>query len=938
MNPPETAVLGKFKRGLRLIRECHRALLQAADEASLLREVCRIVVELGGYRLAWVGWAEQDATKSIRPAGYVGIEAGYLNNLKLTWAETEPGRGPTGTAIRTGEPVIYRNTLTDPRYELWQTEARGWEYGSTLALPLCSNGRVVGAFTISAAAADAFDPVEVDVLKQLAADLSFGVTALRCHAEAEILRRQHTEAALRESEDTLRALLNATPESVMLLDTQGMVLTANDVAALRLGLTVQEFEGACLYDLWPAEVVAGRKAHIDRVIRTGRMVRHEDSRDGISFETYLHPVLDAAGQVTRIAVLALDVTERRRAEAEIEGLARFPRENPNPVLRVAGDGTLMYANASSLPLLDFLGCSTGQPLPEDWRHLIQEVITSGESREIEVFFDNRAYSLIFVPIVPMDYVNIYGRDITAYRRTEAALRRSEENYRLLVSNIPAIVSQGYVDGWVDFFDDKIEALTGYTREEFLSRKMNWLDLVLPEDLPAMRRAFLQALKRGRFYVREYRIRARDGRVIWIRERSQIVLNQAGQVDYISGVAFDITEQKQEEETRLQLETQLRQAQKMEAIGTLAGGIAHDFNNILSAIMGYTELGLLCLEQPVPAASELRAHLREALQAGARARDLVTQILTFSRRTELERKPVQVYSILKETLKFLRASMPATIEIRQRLDPNSGIVLADPVQIHQLLLNLGTNAYHAMHEKGGVLEVELAAATVDEELAKIHPELEKGDYIRVKVKDTGRGMDPATLERIFDPFFTTKRAGEGTGLGLSVVHGVVKSLGGAILVDSKLGRGSTFQVYLPRHHEAVVLECARVEPIPAGREHVLFVDDEPQLCEIAQRMLEHLGYRVTAYSNSLEALKEFQAHPKKFDLVITDLTMPHLTGVELAREMLKMRPDIPIILASGFSDSITPERARDLGIQEYLMKPMALRQLGEAIRRVLDSSQ
>jgi PAS domain S-box-containing protein len=393
---------------------------------------------------------------------------------------------------------------------------------------------------------------------------------------------------------------------------------------------------------------------------------------------------------------------------------------------------------------------------------------------------------------------------------------------------------------------------------------------------------------------------------------------------------DITERKRVE---LRLETQLRQAQKMEAIGTLAGGIAHDFNNILMAMLGYAEMAKIDLSEETQA----RGDIEEVLKAGRRARDLVRQILAFSRQIDQERQPIQLHPVIKEALKLLRASLPATIEIQQNIDVNCGAVLADPTQIHQVMMNLCANAYHAMREKGGILGVELCSVDVDAIQAMLVPNLREGPYVRLTVSDTGHGMDRTTMERIFDPFFTTKGVGEGTGMGLATVHGIVTSHSGAITVYSKAGSGTTFHIYLPRLESKTEDSSPQVESIPTGHERILIVDDEASLVRLGKQMLERLGYNVTTRTSSVETLELFRAEPDRFDLVITDQTMPNLTGVELAEELLHIRPDIPIILATGFSETVSPEKAKQLGIREYIMKPIATHELAKVTRQVLDEA-
>jgi len=371
---------------------------------------------------------------------------------------------------------------------------------------------------------------------------------------------------------------------------------------------------------------------------------------------------------------------------------------------------------------------------------------------------------------------------------------------------------------------------------------------------------------------------------------------------------------------------------MEAIGTLAGGIAHDFNNILSSIIGFTEISM----RDVPPGSKLAENLQRVFNSGVRAAELVKQILTFSRQTEHEVKPVQVKPIAEETLKLIRASLPATIEIQQDLRSDSPI-LADPTQIHQVIMNLCTNAHHAMRETGGKLVVNLNDVELNADITGPYPAMAPGPYVKLTVNDSGHGIAPEIKDRIFDPFYTTKQLDEGTGLGLSVVHGIVLDCGGMLSVDSTPGKGSTFDIFFPIIKSGQDAEIASRASLPTGNERILFVDDEEFHVEMVKQVLEHLGYQVTAKTNSRDALREFRAKPDEFDLVLTDLTMPKMTGDALAKEIRSIRSEMPVILCTGYAGDITPAKAKALGIQDVVMKPAVAEEIAGTVRRALDQA-
>ena len=372
---------------------------------------------------------------------------------------------------------------------------------------------------------------------------------------------------------------------------------------------------------------------------------------------------------------------------------------------------------------------------------------------------------------------------------------------------------------------------------------------------------------------------------------------------------------------------------METIGTLAGGIAHDFNNILTPILGYTDMAL----EELPAESNLRFDIEQINNAAHRGKDLVQQVLTFSREVDFENKPIQLQPIVAEALNLIKASFPPGVEIRQLFDQKIGTVLADPTHIHQIVMNLSTNANHAMMKTGGILEVRLEAVKIDQKSAEKIPNLKKGEYIRLTISDTGHGMDLKTKERIFEPFFTRKEVGSGSGLGLSVVHGIINNYGGAIVVDSTPGKGTAFMIYLPKYG-ADTLESDKSDKKPLmGDEHILFVDDEPEITFMGKKMLEKLGYKVSITSNSITALEEFKKDPDKYSLLVTDQSMPNISGTALAILMKEIQPDLKVIIITGFADNLSDEVLSQSGISEVILKPMILDDFSKVIRRVLDQN-
>ena len=521
---------------------------------------------------------------------------------------------------------------------------------------------------------------------------------------------------------------------------------------------------------------------------------------------------------------------------------------------------------------------------------------------------------------------------TEKQRATAALRASEERYSLLVNSIPEafwMVSADYQQ--IFYISPAYEKIWGRSCQSLLDNPRDWLAAVLEEDRPGLM-AIIEGLDKhtgAHIDFPEYQILQPNGTLRWIKAKGVPIKNESGKIFCVAGLCEDITERKMAEEEKEKLASQLRQSQKIEAIGTLASGIAHDFNNILSIIFGYNELAM---EEKDPVN---RQHHLEELQKGAqRAKELVAQILAFSRKGEQQQQPLQISLIVKEALKMLRASIPASIEIRQDID-STGMVLADPTQIHQVIMNLCTNAYHAMRETGGTLAVSLNEVTIGAEDYG-YADLSPGKYLRLEVSDTGCGIEPKIQEKIFEPYFTTKKPGEGTGLGLAVVHGIVKSHHGHITVYSEPGKGTSFHVYLPLTEQVAVAQPNQAKPknLQGNGERILCVDDEAQISALVTTMLTRNGYQVATCTNGHEAWAEFQKQPDRFDLVITDMTMPSMSGLDLAQKILALRPRIPIILCTGQSELINREKAISLGIYDYLNKPILMDTLLEATRKAI----
>lgn len=513
----------------------------------------------------------------------------------------------------------------------------------------------------------------------------------------------------------------------------------------------------------------------------------------------------------------------------------------------------------------------------------------------------------------------------------AALEEQQTRFQHLVEHIQEVFWIALPDhSKILYMSPRYEKVWGRNCGSLVDSPHDLWDAVHPQDQEYVLTRVAESTTDG--FLAEFRIVRPDQAVRFIRVRTFPLRNAEGAVIRMAGVAEDMTEQRRVQETLVKSERQFRQSSRMEAIGTLAGGIAHDFNNILTAILGYTELGLAS----VPKDSRTQRNLQEVLTAGHRAKHLVLQILAFSRQSTQGKKPTAIQPVIQEALKLLRATIPTTIDIRQSLKSDAS-VLGDSTQLHQVLVNLCTNAEYAMRERGGRLDVTLEDLEVTEEKVESVSGLHVGSHVRLTIQDNGTGMSSDVLERMFDPFFTTKPIGEGSGMGLAVVHGIVANHGGALMVDSQRGKGTRVDVYLPTIPSMAGEGLGEQGSIPLGKETILFVDDEETIVRLGKEFLSQLGYTVDVQTSSLEALTVFRNNPGRFDLVITDQTMPGLTGEALSRELLRIRPELPIILCTGFSHIMTAEKAKALGIQAYLMKPLAIQDLAPIVRHVLDKT-
>ena len=772
--------------------------------------------------------------------------------------------------------------------------------------------------------------------------------AVRMSIAVDITRLKQTEEALSKSEAKYRSIFEHAVEGMFQATPDGKYLSVNPAYAKMCGFQSPEEMIAAIDDIQTDLYVdPDDRNTIKLLYEQIGVVRNFETqlrrRDGqkIWISANARAVRDDAGNILFYEGTVKDVTERKLAvDALRQSERRFSiafHESPTPtIISSVTDGRYVDVNRSFLAMLGYereevIGRAAFDlgiwAEPQGRVGVVEKLQREGRLRDEPLRLRTKSGETRDV-LASASIIKLHGhnlilslfQDITERRRTEERLRESEQRYRdfFQTSRDCVFISSPKGD-WLDFNDAAVELFGFADRAELMRIKIQ--DLY---ERPEQREELLRRIEEVGF-IKDFpvNLRRKDGSVI------QTLMTSVGRKDenhrliHHQGTIKDVTRQKA-------LEARLQLAHKMEALGTLAGGIAHDFNNILGIIVGFTEMALLEL----PGGSRPSAHLQKALEGIHRAERLVQQIVAIGQPPQQQRQPLEMLSLIKDSLRLLRTSLPETIEIRGRYDCK-GSILGESSEVQQLILNLCANAGHAMREQGGILEISLQEVTVESPEVMDYGDLSCGRYVKFMVRDTGHGIDPAIRDRIFDPYFTTKPAGEGSGLGLSIVHGTVKKYGGALKIDSEAGDGTCIQIFLPTvEAEPEVSEQQAFRDVPPGRGSILFVDDEFALIDVGKQMLTRLGYEVLALSNPRDALMAFVERPAQFDVVITDMTMPQMSGVDLARRVMEVRPDIPVILCTGYSEQVDKEKAKELGIRGFLMKPCSLRDFGKTLFLVL----
>ncbi len=773
----------------------------------------------------------------------------------------------------------------------------------------------------------------------------------------DITRQKDQENALRLSNERLSTTLNSIGDGVITTDEYGNITHMNPVAEEITGWSTSEAKARPLLECFRI-INQTTGSDVDnpvfRVIREGKIVGLANhtiliSKDGTKYniDDSASPIRNEKGELSGVVLIFRDITEKYKSENAL----RLNEARLRSIFRAAPTGIGLVSERKIFEVNDKLCEITGYskedlinqnsrmlyPSDEDYDYVGKEKyrqISKYGTGTVETRFkrkDGRIIDILMssTPIDSGDLeagVTFTALDITERRLALDALIESEKKYRRLTENSPDMIYRmSLPDGRYEYVNPAAYKLTGYKPEEWY-KDTTLIKKIIHADWHQYFSEQWELLLKGEIPpIYEFQIIHKNGEIRWLNQRNILITDDDGKPIAIEGIATDISDQKK-------LETQLIQTQKMESIGTLAGGIAHDFNNMLSPIMISAELAMMTLPDDSPVQNDLRSIYR----AGERARDLVRQILTFARKSDEKKVKLHAIPLVLESLKFLRSIIPTTIDIQHEINTGNDLILADKTRMNQIIMNLFTNAAHAMRNHGGILKIILTDEHLKSDNRIIKSEgMKPGHYLSLAVSDTGEGIPPEVINKIFEPYYTAKAAGEGTGMGLAVVHGIVKHYDGSITVDSTVGKGTVFYVYLPLTEDDIPESKTTDNNLFFGSERILYIDDEMALITPVKKMLEKLGYRVTANNSSLHALELFKNNPNKFDLVITDQTMPHMTGKELAKHIKSIRSDIPVILCTGYSDQINEKSARDMGINAFVLKPIIIRDISRIIRDVLD---
>lgn len=993
-----TQELQNTNRALRLISQSNQLLVQIKSEESLLAKFCSSIIDIGGYPFCWIGTAGNDATNaaigklSILEAAWVGDQ----DLIHLADHERHSTTGPSTRALQRRTSVIIDDldASAEAEADAWRQAALEQGFSACTALPLVANETSHGTCTIYARSYGAFTPVEVELLRELADNLALGL-----HMAKERSRRKAAEAALVDSEKRYRTLFESAGDAIFIIEAEGAqagrIVEANEAAARMHGYAIEALIGKPIDELDTPEHARDVQNKIRRMLDGERIHAklNHIGRNGLVFPVEVSAGLLEINRRKYILALYRDVSEREKNRAALKDHLAYqsvlaalraltPASSDQEIINTLLEQTIVqyglkmawygsYAKGCITPSIwagekphPFQGAVLDLTCPDstDLHHAVSKAVLDrasfgyanlslqgASSSRFDQALAGRCGSNLAFPIVIDDVVEggitLYAEVINGFPAERAQrlhlladeLGRTLCEYRARrklqreLKRLATVVEQS-AEGvmitdsasTIRYVNPAFERITGYRRSEVIGRNPGVMKS--GRNAGSIYQELWRTIKSGQVWQGRLINKRKDGRLYHEAASISPIFDAEGRASGYVAVKRDITEQ-------LSLESRLRQTQKMEALGTLAGGIAHDFNNILYPIIGYAELILGNMETHPPN----HRRVEEILSCAKHANELVNQILAFSRRSKPKLRPLQLQPIIRETIKPFRAFLPPSVELRLELDEACGFVMADPTHIRQIVLNLITNALHAMEETGGCLQVQLRPTELGQEKLS-NQEMRPGQYICMSVTDEGMGIDKAVMDKLLDPYFTTKAKGKGTGLGLAVVHGIVTGYGGGVRVRNRMDKGARLDIYFPLSRRRAPMELEpEMDELPMGDERILVVDDEVHNMNLLEDSLCELGYRVSKHAGSLAALAAFREDPDRFDLVVTDFAMPQMNGDRLAKAMLALRPQLPIILCTGFSESFSVAEARAIGIRNYLKKPLSRHTLAQTVRRALDSA-
>jgi PAS domain S-box-containing protein len=924
--------LQRADRALKMISECNRLLVRATNEPALLHELCRLIVEQGGYRMAWVGFAEAD--KSVRIASSAGDDDGYLAKAKVTWDDNEHGRGPIGVAFRTGQLVVCNDFQTSATTQPWHEEAAKCAYAAAIALPLKCTGKTFGVLALYASVVNSFTSAEVALLAEMADDLAFGIHTLRARAE-----HQQAATALQESD---REIFNSTSEAILLHEVgTGKILDVNDATLRMFGYDskaeVLANTVADMSAMEPAYTQMEVQHNIRRAMEEGPQTFEWQARkkNGENFWVEVSLRSSQIGGQNRVISALRDITERRKTEAQLRQLSLAVEQCPVMIIITDATGRIEYVNPKFTEVTGYTFhevhgqnpriLKSGHTPREFYRQLWQN-ITAGQTWRGEML-NRKKNGETFWESASISPITNHAGKITGYlgvkddiTRDKLAAEKIQEQAAMLNLAHDAITIRD-LDNRITYWNRSAERIYGWSNAEAVGQIASEL---LKLDSFGVTEAWRQLLANG-FWMGELTSCNKAGHEVLIEATWTLVRTVDGQPKAVFATSVDITNARK-------LLQQVARSQRIESLGTLASGVAHDLNNILTPIM--VSISLLKEQVHDPKFAHLLAGLDNSTQRGAQ---LVKQILTFGRVAKGEHVPLNVREIAHEIEQLVRETFPKSIQLEINAPEKLWHVIGDHTQLHQVFLNLAINARDAM-PAGGKLTFTFENHDVDPIYAGLNPEARSGPHLLIQVVDTGSGISQKIIGKIFDPFFTTKPPGTGTGLGLSTSLGIIKSHGGFINVYSELGKGSTFKIYLPAQASGEQAEQQAVSQsgLPLGHnELILFVDDEQVIRTVVQKILERHGYRVLTAANGAEAVSLYAAQGQEIAVVITDMHMPIMDGPATIIALQTLNPRVKIIGSSGLAANGGVAKAASAGVRHFLPKPYTAEKMLHTIRLFLD---